>query len=67
MPPDDTRESFLRVAADRCREAIRVARTARAADRDQRAFRIAIRRITSAYHIALGEAARRFPEDIEER
>jgi hypothetical protein len=63
MLPDETRESFLKAAADRCRDAIKVARATRAANRDQVAFRMAIRRITGAYHAALSEAACRFPED----
>jgi hypothetical protein len=54
------RAAFLRAAADRCREAIR---EARAADRDQRAYRMAIRRATSDYHAALAEASGKFLPD----
>jgi hypothetical protein len=64
MPSDETPETFLKAAAERCVEAIKAARAARRAGLDQTAFRVAIRRATAEYHAALGEAARKFPQDV---
>jgi hypothetical protein len=55
---DEEREAFLKDAAARCLEAIKAAKAARAIDRDQKAYRVAIRRATIAYHAALSEASR---------